>query len=296
MTELVAAPENAESEPLSSLEGAGAASSISDFVKALGEDDPDAFQIAFTAAGAGLDTLGVIVDPFDAALSSAVGWAIEHVWFLHEPLDALAGDPKQVVAQAQTWRNIAGELTAVARDHRSAAPPGWLGAAGDAYRGAVDDYAGGVERAAAPAEQLAGLVLSTGAAVGATRAIIRDLIADFLGMIIKRALVAFAAGFVSAGGSVAAFLVSVVMEAVAIAQRITRHLSTMLDALAEASTTSGQLVTGMRGLADQLRDAAPYMRTGAQAITDVADKVPSKQAIEIGKQAFGAKLDDNPQR
>jgi hypothetical protein len=293
MSELVAAPENAESEPLTSVEGAGAVSSIADFVKALGEEKPDAFQIGFTAAGAGLDTLGTIVDPFDAALSSAVGWAIEHVWFLHEPLDALAGDPKQVVAQAQTWRNVAGELAAVARDHRAAVPAEWHGAAADAYAGAVDGYASGLERASAQAADLAGLVLGTGAAVGAARALIRDLIAEFLGMVIKRALVALAAGFVSAGGSVAAFLVSVAIEAVALAQRIARHLSAILDALSQATTTSGQLVSGMRHLAGQLRDSAPYMRVGARRITDVADAVPTGEAIEIGKQSTGTKLDDD---
>ena len=107
------------------LEGTGVTSSWADFGEAVTEEQPDGLTIAFAAAGAGLDTLGAITDPFDEVLSSAAGWLIEHVWFLREPLDALAGDPQQVIAQARTWSNIAAELHGIAADQTATGVPGW---------------------------------------------------------------------------------------------------------------------------------------------------------------------------
>src|SRR5690606_16197779 len=144
--------------------------------------DEDAQPWDDLAGAGGLDTLGAITDPLDSLLTAGVGWLIEHVWFLHEPLDALAGDPAQITAQARTWHNVGRELGAVARDHRAAAAAlgAWEGAAGDGYRAAVDGFTGALERAGRDAGTLADLVLTTGAQVGTVRAAVRDAIAGFV--------------------------------------------------------------------------------------------------------------------
>ena len=95
----------------------------------------------FAAAGAGLDTLGAVLYPFNALLRAGLGWLFEHIAFLREPLDALAGDPDAVLAQARHWDRVAAELRAAAADHRATTVPDWHGAAADGYRQAVDELA-----------------------------------------------------------------------------------------------------------------------------------------------------------
>ncbi|MEV4389768.1 WXG100 family type VII secretion target, partial [Micromonospora sp. NPDC049580] len=86
---------------------------------------------------AGLDALAFVSDPVGALLQYGIAWLIEHVKPLSEALDWLAGDPAQITAHAQTWRNVAGSLreeaaalTRAVRDDVA----GWGGNAGPAYR------------------------------------------------------------------------------------------------------------------------------------------------------------------
>jgi hypothetical protein len=278
----------AEPEPTSDLEGAGVVSSWADLADAASEPAPDGMEIAFAAAGAGLDTLGAIADPFDALMSSSIGWIIEHVWFLHEPLDALAGDPLQVTAQAQTWSNIAGELRAVATDHAATQVPGWAGAAGEAYHAAMGRYSGALLDVAGQAGQLAQLVLGSGAAVGTVRALIRDLITDFLSWVARMALGALAAATVTLAISTATAVTMVALEAYRLAGTIAEHISRLLDALSDAAATAGTLVGGMRHVAAEARGAAPYMQQSLE-------RVPAAEVVEAGKQFSGVTLENRPQ-
>jgi hypothetical protein len=59
------------------------------------------------AIGAGLDALAFVSDPIASLLQYGIAWIIEHVKPLSEALDWLAGDPAQIAAHAQTWRNAA---------------------------------------------------------------------------------------------------------------------------------------------------------------------------------------------
>jgi hypothetical protein len=62
------------------------------------------------AVSAGLDALAFVSDPLGSLLQYGVAWIIEHVKPLSEALDWLAGDPGQIAAHTQTWRNVAGTL------------------------------------------------------------------------------------------------------------------------------------------------------------------------------------------
>ncbi|MET7747866.1 hypothetical protein [Micromonospora sp. NPDC005367] len=65
---------------------------------------------------ASLDALAFVSDPVGALLQYGVAWLIEHVKPLSEALDWLAGDPAQITAHAQTWRNTAASLRETAID------------------------------------------------------------------------------------------------------------------------------------------------------------------------------------
>ena len=60
--------------------------------------------------GAGLDTLAAVSDPLGTLMQYGLSWLMEHIRPLSEALDWLAGDPAQISAHAQTWRNVAASL------------------------------------------------------------------------------------------------------------------------------------------------------------------------------------------
>jgi hypothetical protein len=283
---LVVAPENEDAQPLSSLEGGGVFSSWADLNAAVSADNVDPAQVAFTAAGAGLDTLGAIVDPFDSLLSAGIGWFIEHMWFLHEPLDALAGDPTQITAQAQTWHNVGGELAAVARDHRGAAGAlsAWEGSAGDGYRGTVDRFGGALEQAGRDAVQLADLILTSGAQVGTVRALIRDSIADFFAEVIQTVAFYGVASLITAGGALGAGAVQLIFRALDLADKIFQKVKDLLDAMTLAGGMAAQISGAIQQTATAVRAAMPTL----DAINTAADDLKLSYPIEAGKQVTGA--------
>jgi hypothetical protein len=283
---LVVAPENEDAQPLDNAEGAGFLSSWADLGSALSADQVDPAQVAYAAAGAGLDTLGAIENPLDALLSAGAGWLIEHVWFLHEPLDALAGDPTQITAQAHTWHNVGRELVAVAQDHRVAAASlgSWEGVASDGYRGAVDRFTGALDQAGRDAGRLADLILTTGAQVGTVRALIRDAIADFASTAIQTIVAAGIGALVTAGGALGVAAVRLVWMALDLADGIYRTVRKLLDVLTLAGGTAAQISGAIQQTAGAVQAARP--RIGE--INDVADELPSGEVIEVGKQFTGA--------
>jgi hypothetical protein len=281
---LVVAPEHEDAQP-AGWEGAGVASSWADLHAAATAADPDAAEVAYTAAGAGLATLGAVVSPLDALFEAGLGWVVEHVWWLHEPLDALAGDPTQITAQARTWNNVAGELDAVARDHRGAAAlPEWAGAASDAYRGAVDRFAGALERAALDAADLAGLILTTGAHVGTVRALVRDAIVAWVSDVAQYLVLMGVAALVTAGGAVGAAAIHVIVSALELAEAIARRIRQLLAALEAAGGTAQQLGAAVEQTAAAVRAAVPTLR----AVDAAAEELRLGWSVESGKQATKA--------
>jgi len=282
---LVVAPEHEDARPLD-WEGAGAASSWADLNAAVAAEHVDPAQVAATAAGAGLDALGAVVHPFDALFAAGLGWLLEHVWWLHEPLDALAGDPTQITAQAQTWHNVAGELGRVAADHRGAVTGlgGWEGAACDAYLAAVDRHGDALEAAARAATGLADLIVDTGAQVGTVRALIRDAIAEFVSDAVQFLAVMAVAAAVTAGGALGAATLRVVVSALELAAQISARIARLLDALTAAGGTAAQLADAVRQAAAQVEAARPPLRS----FVDRAEELKAHWAIEGGKQDTAA--------
>jgi len=66
--------------------------------------------VAATAA----DTAAAVMDPLGEALSTGIGWIIEHLSPLKDWLNELAGDSDAVAAAASTWTNIGTKLNSCA--------------------------------------------------------------------------------------------------------------------------------------------------------------------------------------
>lgn len=239
-------------------EGAGV---LSDFEDARTSANGSEFLANSTVLG--LSALGAVKDPFQTTVSAGVGYLIEHIDFLREPLDVLAGDPGQIEAHAKSWQNVATTLekTAQQRSADLSALSSWQGEAADAYRKAATEQAKNISEASAAADQLSQQVLSAGAAVGTVRSLIRDTIADFVAKVVERLVIAAAAAPVTIGGSLGVLIADVVLEATALAAKLASKLTELLGWLAK----SAKVLEGLAGKIDDLTEGLGRVGERAKA-------------------------------
>lgn len=137
--------------------------------------------------GASLDGLALISDPAGALLQYGVAWIIEHVKPLTQALDWLAGDPVQIAANAQTWRNVAqslhNEATELANAMRRDVTE-WVGAAGNAYRAWSKLQQDSITGLGKAAETMAAITEGAGFLIAAVRMLVRDAIATLVSRLI----------------------------------------------------------------------------------------------------------------
>ena len=139
------------------------------------------------AVSAGLDALAFLSDPIGGLLQYGIAWLIEHVKPLSETLDWLAGDPGQIAAHAQTWRNVAESLRTDADDLTRAARfdvSEWSGAAAEAYQGYADRRVRTLGALASASDGMALMTEGAGLLVGTVRVMVRDAVATVVSRLI----------------------------------------------------------------------------------------------------------------
>jgi uncharacterized protein YukE len=252
--------------------------------------DGDALGATYAGLGLALDAVGMVMNPLDSLGAAGLGWLFEHLAFLNEPFGWLAGDPAQIRATAETWHRIAERLREVAADQgRGAADAGWEGAAADTYRAATADFAARLTEAADHAEELAGLVLSSGAAVGTLRALLRDWTVTLIWKdIVQPLLVAGVLAVATAGGSATVAVAAAIVRAIDFATDVSRHVGRLALRLADAGATSDQIAERLVILEHLVRTR---VRPALATVEDVASVVRAPQVIETGKQFTGARDD-----
>jgi hypothetical protein len=270
--ELIAKPESTDW-----FEGAGLVSDVADLAKvgAKANDGPgfdpsriSTPQATIALGGAGLSALAAKGNPIETLAEAGLGWLIEHVDFLREPLDQLAGDPNEIKAHAQTWHNVGRELGLIADDQERELERlgAWQGVAADAYRLAAGRQADVLRRNAGSAEELAGEILSNAATVAAVRSVVRDMIVDFVMKLAEWAIGALATAPATAGASIAAVIAGAVASAARTAERIATLVAKLLEHLAEAGTKLGKLAGTAQRLASELASGANGLRKDGDAV------------------------------
>jgi uncharacterized protein YukE len=137
--------------------------------------------------GAGLDALALISDPVGVLLQYGVAWIIEHVRPLSEALDWLAGDPGQIAANAQTWRNVADDLQHQGDVLDKAARfdvSEWTGEAADSYRQWSTQQQQALGALAKASQTMATITEGGGMPIAAVRILVRDAIATLVSRLI----------------------------------------------------------------------------------------------------------------
>ncbi|MGH3870083.1 MAG: hypothetical protein ACRDSR_00990 [Pseudonocardiaceae bacterium] len=210
----------------------------------------DWIDIGIDTAAVGLDALSLVTDPAGALLSYGVGWLIEHVEALSEPLDWLAGNPDAISTHAQTWGDVGHAVSAVRQDYALAVSGDlttWQGAAAEAYRARAGDINHLLDAAAIAAHGIQVAVTMAGMIVAAVRDKIRELISDLVAR-----LLSYAAELAATAGLAAPLVAEQAISLIAkwatkIADLITRllrtikalipllsHLDEILDAIKKA--------------------------------------------------------------
>lgn len=278
---LLAQPQHENEQSWDNVEGGGVFDALADAAAPLVGAQRDAGGVASDVAGAGVELMGAAMDPLNALASAGVGWLIEHLEFLHEPLDWLAGDPTVITAQAQTWHNVSAELGAVAGDYERALAGlhGWDGAAVQSYRGAAQSYTGALRAGSAHAAGVSESISTAGALVGTTRALIRDWIAELAGRLVVKAFLALAAAPETLGASLAAFATHAIASAAALASKISARVARLLERL-------GRSADELRTMTVQFDRLGTEAERVAQSVRQAHDswEWPAKAVTELGKQ------------
>ncbi|MGC4749640.1 WXG100 family type VII secretion target [Micromonospora sp. DT201] len=238
---------------------------------------------------AGLDALAFVSDPVGALLQYGIAWLIEHVKPLSEALDWLAGDPAQITAHAQTWRNVAGSLreetTTLARAVRNDVGS-WGGSTASAYRAWSAEQQQAITGLAQGADTMAAITEGTAGLVAAVRLLVRDAIATCVSR-----LIVYAGELVITAGLATPLVVEQVTTLVASwgarIARLLRGLLTSLRRLIPEIRRLGDLIEKLKQALGRLRhpganaDAlsrvrgrgtGPRMPMNLESVTSIASK------------------------
>ncbi|MHA6798060.1 WXG100-like domain-containing protein [Bounagaea algeriensis] len=218
------------------------------------------------SAGTAIDVVGTAVDPLATLASAGVGWLMEHVSFLREPLDWLAGDEHAINAMSQTWKNIGQEIDEGSQHFRGAAKRAtsdWRGPAGKAYQATAEQQGQLHEAVSAACSAMATGVKTVGTVISVVRSVVRDLIAQAVGEILA-AIAKWGIGLVvTAAAAAPAAIADVVRIAVKWAGKISEWVSKIVsvfkkawNALEEFGRGIGQLATSMRKSANAINDTS----------------------------------------
>lgn len=241
-----------------------------------------------------LDLLGAAMDPLGTLASAGVGWLIEHISFLKDGLDKLAGKPEAVTAKAVTWTNISKQLTETAEAYEQQAKKvkqsfSDCGSA-EAYQRTAESYVSVLRGAASHAGD-ASTAMNVGAAlVGTERGLIRDMISSFVGELIVKALAALAASWCTFGGTIAAFIADTVIEGGVLAEKISTRIAKIVEKLESLAKGAGKSKAALEGAANALKKAGKAADKIVDKSVDTAAGIERKanELKQAGKEAKSA--------
>lgn len=241
--------------------------------------------MAGDAAAFGMDLLGFVTNPMGSLLSAGIGWLIEHIGFLKEGLDLLAGDPDAVNAMALTWSNIAKRMQDTADKYTSTldALSQSQGAAVDGYRKAVQDFSNVVAGGASHATSAASAMTVAASAVGVVRGAVRDAIASFVSNAIIKFAAASALTPITFGASQAAFIADTVVQGTITAGKNAKKISKVVKQLEKVADDAKRSRDMIKGTTRNLDGTVKKYNQDAVK--------HSQQALHMAKKAQAGKLD-----
>lgn len=253
----MANPLVAEAEGPSGTAGAGLVGDVASLT-----EDHDAWDYGIDGVSLALDTLGMAMDPFGAIASAGVGWLLQHVSFLREPIDMVTGDPSQIAALQTTWHNIAERLRDAATEYANSikSVDTWNGSAADAYRAAAQDFVDLLNGTADHAEHASEGMLAAGIIVGTERGLIYDALSSFIGRLVIEAIAALASSWCTFGASIGAFLVAADLDATIQAENFALRLGKLMKSMGKFAERFSKMGSRAEQLAKDVQRAGGKLR------------------------------------
>ncbi|MEU8412454.1 MULTISPECIES: WXG100 family type VII secretion target [Amycolatopsis] len=256
-------------------------------------------------------------DPLGALAKAGIGWVIEHVSFLREPLDWLTGDQVALENLGGTWGNIGDELSKVADELRQDVARDsatWTGTAADAYRAFANDRADLYESVATGAQGISVMIAMCKSILAVVRSLVRDLISEcvwkLIWIVCRYPGPAMPAGLAAEGVPMAIRWATKIMDKVKQLTKAFGNASGLIKKLGamfgeakrllqgvnvkDVAKNFGNDVSGLaKTLGDDIANLAAYGKVGAKDIADdfgkeVSDavkKVPDAVTKEVLKEA-----------
>jgi hypothetical protein len=248
--------------PLST-EGAGAvdsavrwASSAEDLANDMTLDNW--LDMGISSGVLALDAVATYSDPIGSLFSAGIGFVLEHLSPLNEWFDELAGDPEEVAAFAQTWRNVQIEVGLVRTHFGDASRVRLEEMTGDgvaAYRARSEDLKDKLAAIYASAGGTAASFDTLGQLVDVTHDLVRDALSDVIGSLISYAL--------ELALTLGAATPLVIQQASTRVASLAATVGTQVRALVRSAGNLQDLVRGLRQIID---DIPRWARSGATPI------------------------------
>jgi hypothetical protein len=197
---------------------------------------------------AAVDTVKMVINPLGSLISAGLGWLIEHVSFLREPLDMLMGDPDQIQLLGQEVHAIAEAIRQVGQEQLESLKgeiTAWTGAAAEAFSKLMQELAADFESKAHATEIVGYLIHTNMAIISAARALFRDLITTVLGDIISTMLIALATAAFTFGASIVAAVPVIVTQASLTAASMASKSTAIVAQASRSSIRMNDIVAGL---------------------------------------------------
>lgn len=219
---------------------------ILDFVDELKNDGVMGEFAAVTSLGA--NVISAAFNPIATVTGWVASWIIDHIHPLQDLLQEFTGDPQEIEAGATTWHNIAQAAQGEAENLKSL-----LGKIEeqtsktlDVYRTRVDQLKQIFDAQQAAVDQIAGMLQRQAGIADFIYSMIRDMIAEAIGMFTQAVAVeVFSLG--TGTPLVVAQISTWVGQKVA---KITEWVNKAIDAFAKLSKITAKLVRGLRSLVE----------------------------------------------
>ncbi len=252
--------------------------------------------LAVDAVVGGLDYLTFVEDPLQGLLSAGIGWLIDHVSFLSEPLDYLAGNADLVTEKSQTWKNISQALQTSSQDYATSAQAltsQYTGKASSAYAASAKNFADLVSTTAKHADNAATAMTVAGALVGTTRGIVRDTISSFVAQAVEKWAITAATSFFDFGASIPIFIGDEVYEGSITAEKISGKLTELTQTLKRledaASKGAKDLDTTISAVKRSIKSEAGWVTRTTKDVSSAAH-TSSTTAQDLFKAAEHSKF------
>ncbi|MDQ0381900.1 WXG100 family type VII secretion target [Amycolatopsis thermophila] len=215
-----------------------------------------------------VDTVKLAINPLGSLISAGLGWLIEHVSFLREPLDMLMGDPDEIQKLGEEVHRIAESLRKIGEDQTKSldgAVAGWTGSGADAFTARMRELAADLESKAHGTDIVGYLIHTNMAIISAVRGLFRDLITTVLGDIISAVLIAMATAVITFGASVVAAVAYSVTQAALTATSMASKLAAVVAQATRSGARTQQLVNLLKSRPNPGRQIELPTRPGSPA-------------------------------